>query len=281
MVNNLFKSEQASKKSAAGGSQQIYYYFVDFKEAIDVIKYRMFMLEQRLTPKSSKQQPLTYKCINANCGKEYPLEAADKLMNLQTLQLECTSCRSKVEEKIVQNNDVNTGSLAEIFLENPSFRIIKDLIRQTESMEFPDCKTYTRLQEEKKTVQHTGGGRSGGRGSNRDDSRDDTINVEVIMDGVCEHRHVPGVTHTIFYDEEGKKVIKNETPPWIQSKIQRQKILNAKKNATIDDPMDTRPDVETMRQENNKAMKKYLSGFFHELVEQQNLSENGEEKFET
>jgi len=225
-------------------------------------------LEQRIGSKArSDEQETIFVCSNKSCKKKYVIASLGRLKLNEKQEFLCEECGIVVHGMEKEDPDsVFSSGLGPIIIENESFRAIKDLLVQTNDMEFPHHRTYARVQQQNKnTILNTGGKNTGKKGSYY--SNDDQVKVQVVLDGIYDHNHIPGVTKSINLEEQEKKVIKNETPPWIMTKLQRAQMKQKEQKKQEQEQKSL--DIETIRKENRVSLQNYLHNFFHELAVQQ------------
>ncbi|KAL0227825.1 hypothetical protein RCL1_003968 [Eukaryota sp. TZLM3-RCL] len=138
-LNNLYSHKLLDKETVkmprgAGGQRD--YYFVDWKKFLDTVQYKFFKVEHTLKAKIDMvQDEIKYECTNKECKQIYlPLDVP-RLLNEETLTLQCENCESVLRE--TERTEHSQRLLNEQQTFNRELRQIKALLTECLRLKIP------------------------------------------------------------------------------------------------------------------------------------------------
>ncbi|KAI9505513.1 hypothetical protein GGI25_000984 [Coemansia spiralis] len=127
------RDEQAENSPYQRKSAQIYFY-LDYKQFVDVVKWRMWMLREQVVEKIKKeQQELGYEC--PRCSRRYNAFAVLSLADEETGVFKCDYCGEVLVDKM--SSELSHKSQKELSDFMDQFQTIIDLLRKTDSITLP------------------------------------------------------------------------------------------------------------------------------------------------
>ena len=198
------------KNPETGALISFNYYFINYKVFVNVIKYKLDHVRKKIESeeKQAKNRP-SFVCTQ--CEKKYSDLEVDRLLDLETCQLKCTTCEGSVEEDAAGIKQSNTSrtSLARF---NEQMEPIFRLLRDCEDINLAPAI----LEPEPQPAQLAGGSHgarsSGHRGNKPSWANDSTGDADV---------NGPGIKVDIMGDENGEDAAANkprakEAPIWMR-----------------------------------------------------------------
>lgn len=132
LIKSLQKME--SEEGQAEGQKHLrmtHYYYINYKQFVNVVKYRLDHMRRKLEMEEKKSQSHTsYKC--PHCAQTYSDLDVDRLIDHATGSLRCSHCGCVLEEDIPEDAGVDARQLMSQM--NAQLRPILDLIRQVENI---------------------------------------------------------------------------------------------------------------------------------------------------
>ena len=118
-----------------GKPQKITYYYIDYQMFVNVVRYRLYKMGEKLELEEIHNDRTTYYCTNQECKKTYTELEVDKLMNMIERNLICERCGEVVEEE--ERKDNPTSSRSTISRMNKQLKPINDLLKQLKGATVP------------------------------------------------------------------------------------------------------------------------------------------------
>ena len=118
-----------------GKPQRISYYYIDYQMFVNVVRFRLYKMGEKLEQEEIHSDRTTYYCTNQECKKTYTELEIDKLMNPMERNLICERCREVVEEE--ERKDHPTSTRSTILKLNKQLKPINDLLKQFKGATVP------------------------------------------------------------------------------------------------------------------------------------------------
>ncbi|KAI7833556.1 hypothetical protein BX661DRAFT_140474, partial [Kickxella alabastrina] len=110
------------------------YFFLDYRRFVDVVKWRMWTLQEKVKEKVQKErQNLGYEC--AGCSKKFTTMDVLSLVDMFTGTFKCDYCSNELIDNT--ESDIALMSQKELSRFMEKFKTIIELLKQTDSITLP------------------------------------------------------------------------------------------------------------------------------------------------
>ena len=133
LIRTKFKS--IPKPDGTGRPQKIAYYYIDYKMFVNVVRYRLFKMGEKLELEERHSERTNYLCTRTHCEQTYTELDIDKLWNPVDRNLLCERCGAVVEEEEKKTQSSTINSIAKM---NLQLKPIYDLLNQFKGSTVPN-----------------------------------------------------------------------------------------------------------------------------------------------
>lgn len=116
-----------------GRAQKIAYYYIDYQMFVNVVRYRLFKMGDKLELEERRSERTNYFCTRSHCLPNYTELDMDKLLD-SAGNLICERCGSLVEEEEKKTQSSTINSIAKL---NLQLKPIYDLLKQFKGSTVP------------------------------------------------------------------------------------------------------------------------------------------------
>ena len=129
------KLKSIPKPDGTGRPQKIAYYYIDYKMFVNVVRYRLFKMGEKLELEERHSERTNYLCTRTHCEQTYNELDIDKLWNPTDRNLLCERCGAVVEEEEKKTQSSTINSIAKM---NLQLKPIYDLLNQFKGSTVPN-----------------------------------------------------------------------------------------------------------------------------------------------
>ncbi|KAI6651717.1 General transcription factor IIE subunit 1 [Oopsacas minuta] len=132
--DKLIREKIISIPKPEGRPQKISYYYIDYQMFVNVVRYRLFKMGDKLELEERGSERTNYLCTKQYCFPNYTDLDMDKLLNSEG-NLVCERCGSLVEEEEKKTQSSTINSIAKL---NLQLKPIYDLLKQFKDSTVPN-----------------------------------------------------------------------------------------------------------------------------------------------
>ncbi|KAJ1756791.1 hypothetical protein LPJ58_003590 [Coemansia sp. RSA 1591] len=134
LVKVMVRSDEPTDNNIYQRRGKQRYYYIDYKQFVDVVKWRMYKLQEQVRSGMDKEQEnLGYDCVR--CTRRFTILEAVSLRDMSTDQFRCDYCGDELVDhtsmELVQESQKEYSRIMD------QFKTIVDLLYQTDSITLP------------------------------------------------------------------------------------------------------------------------------------------------
>ncbi|KAJ2845462.1 hypothetical protein IWW36_004771 [Coemansia brasiliensis] len=134
LVKRVWRMDEPAEASTFQKRGKQWYFYIDYKQFVDVVKWRMHKLQEQVRSEMDKEQKnLGYDC--ERCQRRFTILEAVALLDASTGQFKCDYCGDELVDHT--SLELAQESQKEASLIMDQFKSIIDLLRQTDSITLP------------------------------------------------------------------------------------------------------------------------------------------------
>eukprot|EP01103_Thecamoeba_quadrilineata_P010315 TRINITY_DN2188_c0_g1_i1.p1 TRINITY_DN2188_c0_g1~~TRINITY_DN2188_c0_g1_i1.p1 ORF type:complete len:414 (+),score=80.27 TRINITY_DN2188_c0_g1_i1:43-1284(+) len=131
--DRLIRSESRHEpKSTGGNSQQHMFWYIDYKQFIDVVKYRLCMMHRLIERELGQEKNMQFTC--ESCQIRYSALESINLLDKKTGQLHCGKCSGELTDTSHDGGDRNHVQRSQL---TEQLRPISEQLKLTENLPLP------------------------------------------------------------------------------------------------------------------------------------------------
>ncbi|KAJ1861345.1 hypothetical protein LPJ78_005386 [Coemansia sp. RSA 989] len=212
LVKRVSRMDEPAEAPMFQKRNKKWYFYIDYKQFVDVVKWRMHKLQEQVRSEMDKgQKNLGYDC--ERCQRRFTILEAVALLDASTGQFRCDYCGDELVDHT--SLEIAQESQKEASLIMDQFKSIIDLLRQTDSITLPAPTPLSKVPVPDMDAMDgdgdgkgpSGGGKELGIARDTGAARGDTI-IEFAPDLSSKE------AARIRESELEKKLQQNALPPW-------------------------------------------------------------------
>ena len=123
--DKMIRTKSVNTTKPEGRAQKISYYYIDYQMFVNVVRYRLFKMGDKLELEERCSERTNYFCTRSHCLPNYTELDMDKLLD-STGSLICERCGSLVEEDEKKTQSSTINSIAKLNLQlKPIYELLK------------------------------------------------------------------------------------------------------------------------------------------------------------